>query len=234
MISGEGEAHPVNVPLSADGKATWVDFYDRHGREQAELAGDLAATWSKLEGYAARLALVIHFVRWAVDDPSLATVSEIDAKSIEAGVSLSRWFGNEARRVYAILGESDEQRDRRRLVELIQRKDGSVTVRNLMRCTQMFAKAEIAEQALNDLSEAMPDGKGGWQSVPALLTEEEAIRFLRLDAEGNPDPVQTLARYRNTGQLVAIKVGRWNRYRRQDMEDFLARKSDQKQRTTAH
>ena len=84
------------------------------------------------------------------------------------------------------------------------------------------------------LAEAMPDGQGGWQPVPSLMTEQEVIRFLRLDAEDNPDPVQTLARYRNAGQLVAIKVGRWNRYRRQDVEDFLAKKSEQKQRASAH
>lgn len=83
------------------------------------------------------------------------------------------------------------------------------------------------------LTEAMPDGQGGWQPVPVLMTEQEVVRFLRLDAEDGTDPAQTLARYRNAGQLVAIKVGRWNRYRRQDVEDFLATKSEQKQRTAA-
>jgi len=89
----------------------------------------------------------------------------------------------------------------------------------------------------NDLrvavSEMMPDGQGGWQPVPLLLTEAEAIRFLRLDVDAAANPGQTLARYRNSGQLVAIKVGRWNRYRRQDIEEFLAAKSDQKQGISA-
>lgn len=84
------------------------------------------------------------------------------------------------------------------------------------------------------LAEVMPDGQGGWQPVPSLMTEQEVIRFLRLEAGDDSDPTQTLARYRNAGQLVAIKVGRWNRYRRQDVEDFLTRKSEQKQRLTAH
>ncbi len=159
----DGKSCPVVVPLSPDGKAAWVDFYNEHAQEQAELAGDLAATWSKLEGYAARLALMIHLVRWAIDDPSLTTVREIDAKSIRAGVQLSRWFGNEARRVYAILGESNEQRDQRRLIELIQRQGGSVTVRGLMRSTRMFADAESAVQALDELSKA---GDGCWETPP--------------------------------------------------------------------
>ena len=165
-VDQDGEAQPVTVPLSIDGKAAWVDFYNEHAQEQAELTGDLAATWSKLEGYAARLALVIHFVRWPANDAGLATMNAIDAKSIKAGVQLSRWFGNEARRVYAILGESNEQRDQRRLIELIQRKGGSVTVRDLMRSARMFPSADVAEQALNELVKA---GHGHWETPPIGL-----------------------------------------------------------------
>jgi hypothetical protein len=159
----DGEPCPVIVPLSADGKAAWVDFYNEHAQEQAELTGDLAATWSKLEGYAGRLALVIHFIRWAANDAGLVTMNAIDATDIQAGVSLSRWFGNEARRVYAILNESDEERDRRRLIELIQRKGGSVTIRDLMRSARMFPSADVAERALDELVRAE---YGHWDDPP--------------------------------------------------------------------
>ena len=37
---------------------------------------------------------------------------------LPAGVVLARWFGDEARRVYAILSESDDDREARGLVEL--------------------------------------------------------------------------------------------------------------------
>ena len=33
------------------------------------MAGDLAAAWSKLEGYAARFALLVHLVRAESGDP---------------------------------------------------------------------------------------------------------------------------------------------------------------------
>ena len=74
----------------------------------------------------------------------------------------------------------------------------------------------------------LPDGNGGFTPCPELMTEQEAIRFLRLDADGSADPVQTLRYYRDKGQLIAIKVGRKNRYRRQDLESFLAQKSEAK------
>ena len=131
-----------------------MKFYNEHAQEHAELSGDLSATWAKLEGCAARFAMVIHFARWAANSPDLATPDAVDLLSIEAGIRLARWFGREARRIYSILDESDEGRERRRLVELIQRKGGSVTARALMRSSRQWATANDAEAALDDLAAA--------------------------------------------------------------------------------
>ena len=79
----------------------------------------------------------------------------------------------------------------------------------------------------------LPDGNGGFTPCPELLTETEAIRYLRLDVDGSPNPLKTMEYYRNSGQLVAVKVGKKNRYRRQDLDDFLMRKSEKKQRCLA-
>ena len=135
-------------------------FYDEHAIEQAELSGDEAAAWSKLEGYAARLALVVHLTRWAADDPTLRDPAQVDEASIAAGVVLARWFGGEARRVYAILSESDDDRDTRRLVGLIRRKGGNVSGRELVQASRMFPKVTDAEAALSRLVEA---GAGSWR-----------------------------------------------------------------------
>ncbi|NQU21055.1 MAG: DUF3987 domain-containing protein [Candidatus Nealsonbacteria bacterium] len=150
---------PVDLPLSSDGKRAWIDFYNRHAREQKDLTGELAAAFSKLEGYAARLALIVHLVRVAADD-STVNPDEIDASSIEAGATMVRWFGNESRRVYQTFGESEQSRERRRLEELIQRMGGAVTVRALMRSSQKYRTADDAEAALNDLVKV---AIGDWQ-----------------------------------------------------------------------
>ncbi|MBL8762229.1 MAG: DUF3987 domain-containing protein, partial [Phycisphaerae bacterium] len=120
------DLRPRLVRLADDGKRVWVTFYNEHATEQAELSGDLSAAWSKLEGYAARLALVVHLTRWAAGDATLRDPARVDEASIAAGVVLARWFGDEARRVYAILSESDDDRETRRLVEWIERKGGTV------------------------------------------------------------------------------------------------------------
>jgi hypothetical protein len=140
------------VRLAEDGKREWVRFYNEHATEQAKLTGELSAAWSKLEGYAARLALVIHMVRWAADDPSLHDPQRIDEASVAAGVALARWFGDEAKRVYAVLSESDDDRGTRQLMEWIERRGGTVTVRDLTRGPREYrADPKRAAKALGDL-----------------------------------------------------------------------------------
>jgi len=158
--SENGEPRPVVVSLTPVAKEAWITFYNAHAEEHADLSGDLSAAWSKLEGYAARLALVVHCIRWAAEDPTLASSDAVDEVSIAAGVALSRWFGNEARRVYAALGESDEDRDRRRLVEWIERHGGGVTVRELAHGLRQYrGKTDAAREALDGLEKA---GFGRW------------------------------------------------------------------------
>lgn len=77
-------------------------------------------------------------------------------------------------------------------------------------------------------SAVLPDTNGGFVPCPELLTEEEAIRYLRLDVNGPKDPSETLAYYRNKGLLIAIQISKNFRYRRQDLDDFLAHKSESK------
>ncbi len=151
----DGDERPRLVTLADDGKAAWVRFYNEHATEQAELSGDLSAAWSKLEGYAARLALVVHLTRWAAGDATLRDPARVDEASIAAGVVLARWFGDEARRVYAILSESDDDRETRRLVEWIDRKGGTVTARDLTRGPSEYRNADDptakAAKALGEL-----------------------------------------------------------------------------------
>jgi hypothetical protein len=144
-----GEPEPVALALTPEAKRAWVRFYNQHAEEQAKLSGDLAAAWSKLEGYAARLALIVHCVRQVtVDDPPREP-GRIDERSITAGVTLAHWHAQEARRVYAALGESSQARERRELLELLQTSGGTMTVRELARRRRtLYPTAEDAEQAL--------------------------------------------------------------------------------------
>ena len=58
---------------------------------------------------------------------------------------------------------------------------------------------------------------------PELLTEAEAIRYLRLDDTGVEAPARTLRYYREKGLLRATQVGRRLRYRRIELDRLLDR-----------
>lgn len=58
---------------------------------------------------------------------------------------------------------------------------------------------------------------------PDLLTEEEAIRYLRLDIIDVENPEDTLRRYRKQGLVRGTQVGKCVRYRRSELEAFLDR-----------
>jgi hypothetical protein len=162
-VGDDGEPRPALVRLSSDAKAAWTAYYNAHAIEQADLTGDMAAAWSKLEEYAARLALVVHFTRWAAGDPMLTNANVVDAASMNAGITLAKWFKHEARRVYSMLDESDAERDERRLVDWIGRKGGTVTRREVQQGCRWLKEPGAAEAALEELVKA---GRGTWRDVP--------------------------------------------------------------------
>lgn len=190
-VDDEGELRPVVVGLAPDAKAAWKAYYDSHAQEQADLAGELSAAWSKLEEYAARLALVVHFARWAANDSTLASADVVDVASMSAGIRLATWFKGEARRVYARLGESDEDRDRRRLVEWIGRKGGLATPREVQQGCRWLKEPGAAEAALDELAKA---GGGVWLDSPTTAKGGRPARAFALstpstvyETPANPD-----------------------------------------------
>ncbi len=66
----------------------------------------------------------------------------------------------------------------------------------------------------------MPQG-GQIIPVPEVLTEEEAIQFLRLDQDGPKNPQNTLQYYREQGFLHACQIGKRLRYTKTELLRFL-------------
>ena len=149
---GEGNKIPTDVPMTTKARGIWVNFYNEHATDQSTLVGDLASTYSKLEAYAARLALVFHIVRTYAGDPHLQDVSEVDDISISTAIELVRWFGREAARIYSSMHESESQREIRSLVEMIQARGGRITVREATRIGSRYRNAAHARQELRDLA----------------------------------------------------------------------------------
>jgi hypothetical protein len=174
---------PIDLPLTPDAKAAWVRFYNQHAHQQAEVTGGLAAAFSKIEAYAARFALIVHLVRCASDDPTLGSPDGIDGQSIGVGTTLAKWFAHEAERLYGMLAETEEDRDRRQLAEWIERKGGQITARDLQMGRRRFrAEVRLAEEALGDLEKA---GYGQWQDQPSTGKGGRPTRVFRLSVGVN-------------------------------------------------
>jgi len=143
---------PIDIPLTGEAQSIFKTFVNEWGAEQAKLGDErLEAAWSKLEGYAARLALVHHLVRVATNDATLAGAGAVDAESINAGIKLARWFSYEAERVYGNMAVSDEDHHRQKLVDLIRGHGGEITSRELTRNCRKYPDTASAEAALNEL-----------------------------------------------------------------------------------
>ena len=169
------EPAPYPLDLSPKAKAVWIEYYNRHRCEMIELEDDLAAAWSKLEAYTARFALIFQLCKWAAGDATAG--SAIDEYSMRAAIALSDWFGNEAKRVYRLFGENDEECDRREMVDWITRKGGSVSAREVQQGHRQYRTSAEAEAALDELARA---GYGGWEDVPPGPKGGRPSRVFRL------------------------------------------------------
>jgi hypothetical protein len=61
---------------------------------------------------------------------------------------------------------------------------------------------------------------------PDLFTEEEAILYLRIDTIDIRNPGETLQRYRKSGQLRGTQISKRVYYRRQELDAFLEKVTD--------
>ncbi|MBW8015449.1 MAG: DUF3987 domain-containing protein [Planctomycetes bacterium] len=169
------------LPLNPAAQDAWIAFYNEHAAEAAATSGEMAAAMSKLEAYAARLALVIHCIRAAAGDPDLASSNFIDDNSIIAGALIVIWFKTEIKRVYAALREGELERQQRQLIELIRKKGGRITVRELMQGSRQYREsAEAANSALQDLADI---GWGCWENLQDNVNGGRPSRVFVLNNE---------------------------------------------------
>ncbi len=173
----DGEPRPHVFKLSDEAKRRFVTFYDQWAAHQAKAEGAMAATLSKLEGTAARLALVHHIV--STLDPPGQECRPISGFSMAAAITLTRWFANEAQLIYGEMGEGAEEEEQQALVELIaRRQDSRISVRQLQRAnSRKYPDKMEAQAALDALAHAE---LGTWEEGPKPAKGGHQERFLKV------------------------------------------------------
>src|SRR5262249_42960490 len=170
-LADTAKRKPYVLGLSGAAQRLWREFYNEWGQAQHDAEGEQASAFAKIEAYAARLMLLHHAISEVVaggpraplgDGGGLPPVTEASAR---AGIELARWFAAEALRVYAMLHETQEERETRKLVEWIAAHGGRVTVRQLQKSNHhKWPSSNLAEIALEALVQA---GLGRWGEAPA-------------------------------------------------------------------
>ena len=71
----------------------------------------------------------------------------------------------------------------------------------------------------------MPDSS----PAPYIMTEEEAIKFLRIDTNNTQHPEMTIQHYINEGLLIPVTIGKCRKFPLPELIKFVERLSDKKQ-----
>lgn len=203
----DGDTRPVVVRLGPDSQSRMKEFVNRWGALHFESEGARASALAKLEALPGRFALIHHTVMKA---GAFEDTDPVGVESVGAGVRLAEWAAREADRVYAMLGESDANREVGQLVERVRRvagkegNGGRVTVNQLQRSYQRkyktadLARADLdrlVELELGDWGPSPPKPTGGWRpdyftlrTTPRVMDDTSYPRPPAADAgEGRPD-----------------------------------------------
>lgn len=165
--SGRG-ARPFLLGLNEDAHTLWVDFYNAHHQKMAEPSFDprLHGAFAKLDGYAARLALILHLTREAAGEVEGGTLIEVT--DVIAAWMMVDYFVAGATRVY---GQMELTPDDRRVVSALDwmRKHKTQTI-SARDCTTFRIAGVHSGSEVKSLFRALVDRGYG------LATEESGDR----------------------------------------------------------
>ena len=111
---------PKLVNLTADAKLTWRAFTQQLADERnaEDFPRCLDGIWAKLSTYGARLALILHYLRWACDQ---ANDDAVDATSMVLAVQLVDYFKSHARKVSVAIDADPNVDGARRILRWLQK-----------------------------------------------------------------------------------------------------------------
>lgn len=128
----------------------------------------------------ARFTLVFAMIRYVAGN---GKADEIEMADVDSAIAVTEWHKGEAARVFGMLEEDGETRERRRLVQMIEAEGGSVSARDWQR-KRSHRSADDAKAELDDLV------RNGFGSLEQPLQEGRGAPkspVFRLNAESDTD-----------------------------------------------
>jgi len=143
------------LTFNASGKRAWVDWINAHYSEMNAMtdADSLRGVWAKMDGYCARLSLIIHRCRYVTNETRSRNV---DKESIIRAGRLVDYFKGHARRAYHQMKKEVGLSRLDNAIRWIQSNtEGTVTARQLLRSGLPGLRTnKDAKQLMTDLAEA--------------------------------------------------------------------------------
>ena len=166
------DGSPKVLDLEPEAVALFREFYREHAQAQYAASGHFAAVLAKAEGWVGRLALVLHMIAQAGDDPSRG--DRIRADSIQAAIGIARWAACEWQRVFIEMTTATAMEDDAGLREWIERRGGIASPRDVRRGLAKYRAPGAAEAGLARLVRA---GKAEWQASSTGGRPADAVRL---------------------------------------------------------
>jgi hypothetical protein len=112
---------PYYVRLTADARQEWQRFtYDHAAEVNADdFPAHLKEPWSKMRGYCGRLALIVHYLRWAGGEIA-GDKADVDDESMRRAVALVDYFKSHARRVYSAIEADPRIKEAKRVIRWLR------------------------------------------------------------------------------------------------------------------
>jgi hypothetical protein len=178
-----GRAAPRGLDFTPAGKARFVEFVNElaHDLDDDAFPDALRGPWSKLEGYCARLALVVHLCRHGAGE---AADLDVDERSAAAGVDLARYFQSHARRVYPHLLSADAEklyRDAEAILAWVGRHRDRIAPAGEGKPANAFTWRMVRR----DLYARFGDDDGGLRRALAALESRGYLREVPRDRAGD-------------------------------------------------
>jgi hypothetical protein len=150
--TGAARAQPHVVGLTECGRVAFEKVINCLVDEMnaPDVPRQLWGPWSKLRGYCARLALIVHCLRWVHGE---ATGEEVDGESVDRAARLIAYFASHGRKVHTALDIDYSAADARHVLQWIRRNRKTCFTRRqaLHDLRRTFHTVELLKQPLQTL-----------------------------------------------------------------------------------
>lgn len=150
-IGSEGQ---IELNIDEDALDMWVAWMRGNISEQEsdDFPEYLLGPWAKFGSYSARIALVLHLLRYVTGEVN--NKDKVDYETMARTIKLMQYLKSHAKKVYSMLRDTPEDKKIRQAIKWIEKRGGEVSFRDLVRYKVAgVRKAEEAKSLAQEIAQ---------------------------------------------------------------------------------